>query len=427
MGLGKALKAIGSSLTGGFSDLVGAGIGAGASILSAKENAKAQREANATNLQIARENNEAQAAMQRENNEFNRQQAIDMFNMENAYNDPLAQKERLENAGFNPLNVLGESGSMAVGQVDTPQSAAAGITPSMASMQPVPSVFGTLLGNWEQISKIYENFSKAGVNAATKQDILGKLEPTIRLIQNQTIREQAQSNLTNFQQFAAQAKLPHELNKLVGDFFNAVAAGNANEAEAALKKVEKQGLQIKNNQARESWPMQFEQLRQTLDLTKAQVKTEQGKPAVQMSEILSNNASASADNAQADFVSEQARQLKDMRDDILAIRKLEREGQHLEVSKLRNTLGHQIAIIKANRLCSEREAGYYEQMLRKATFDNDARVYHEVLDFLERVNDGANKWAPWALSREDHGTETRTSWFNGEGVRFENRSYSRYY
>lgn len=134
----------------------------------ASQSVKAQREANKANLQIARETNEAQLAAMRENNEFNRSQAIEMFNLENAYNDPLAQSKRLSAAGINPRNVLGQGGSMAVGQVDTPTAASSGVNYVAPQMAPVPSMLGTAMNNFESLSRTLSNVvqaKKAGAEA----------------------------------------------------------------------------------------------------------------------------------------------------------------------------------------------------------------------------------------------------------------------
>lgn len=81
----------------------------GSSIYTNKMNKKLVRETNALNYQ-----------MFGEQNEFNERLAKEMFDLENAYNDPSAVRERLENAGYNPF-AMGEQGaSFANGDVATP-------------------------------------------------------------------------------------------------------------------------------------------------------------------------------------------------------------------------------------------------------------------------------------------------------------------
>ena len=90
-----------------FTELASAGVSAGGSVLSgllggigsifSSNNAlKAQRETNQMNYKIWQEQ---------------RQAAIDQWNRENEYNTPSAQRERLEDAGYNPLNISDVSGN----------------------------------------------------------------------------------------------------------------------------------------------------------------------------------------------------------------------------------------------------------------------------------------------------------------------------
>lgn len=60
---------------------------------------KGQDSANAMNLQIARETNQAN----RENQEYQNEWNLNMWNKQNEYNSPLAQRQRLEAAGLNPI------------------------------------------------------------------------------------------------------------------------------------------------------------------------------------------------------------------------------------------------------------------------------------------------------------------------------------
>ena len=59
-------------------------------------NLESVKSTNATNKEIAAKNNEMQIAMNRENNQFNRDMALEMFNLENAYNSPANQKKLIE-------------------------------------------------------------------------------------------------------------------------------------------------------------------------------------------------------------------------------------------------------------------------------------------------------------------------------------------
>lgn len=79
--------------------LVGSALGGLGSIFGGLFGKKGQDDANATNLQIARETNEANRANQEYQNEWN----LNMWNKQNEYNTPAAQRQRLEDAGLNPI------------------------------------------------------------------------------------------------------------------------------------------------------------------------------------------------------------------------------------------------------------------------------------------------------------------------------------
>ena len=79
---------------------VGAAIVGGApSLLGGFMGNSAQKSANRTNLQIARETNAANQQLAEKQNQWN----LDQWNRENEYNSAAAQKQRLIDAGLNPM------------------------------------------------------------------------------------------------------------------------------------------------------------------------------------------------------------------------------------------------------------------------------------------------------------------------------------
>ena len=112
--------AIGSSL-----------IGAGSSLLGGVMSGIAQNSANKTNLQIARENNAANQQLQSSQNAWN----LDQWNRENTYNSASSQKQRLLDAGYNPQLA---SGQVATGSATSSQLTSAPYTPNQqVQVQPV--------------------------------------------------------------------------------------------------------------------------------------------------------------------------------------------------------------------------------------------------------------------------------------------------
>lgn len=82
---------------------------------------KSNDDTNRTNLKIAQLNNDWNERMLQKEMDYN----YDMWLKQNAYNDPLAQRARMQAAGFNPYMALGQIGSGtagSVGGVSTPSA-----------------------------------------------------------------------------------------------------------------------------------------------------------------------------------------------------------------------------------------------------------------------------------------------------------------
>ena len=79
------------------------------SVVNGSMQAKAQKDANATNLQIAHDNNIANQQLQASQNAWN----LEQWNRENDYNSASSQRSRLEAAGLNPYMMMngGDAGS----------------------------------------------------------------------------------------------------------------------------------------------------------------------------------------------------------------------------------------------------------------------------------------------------------------------------
>lgn len=115
------------------------------SLLGGMFGSNAQSAANKTNLKIARETNALHYKMFEEQNQYNK----DMWDLNNAYNDPSAQASRLTSAGFNPYlanEVTSGSSSSAPSSVSPPTLATPQIQPNM-SMSSALYNAGQALGN----------------------------------------------------------------------------------------------------------------------------------------------------------------------------------------------------------------------------------------------------------------------------------------
>lgn len=283
-------------------DLGGSAISAVASLFGAdsqsrnvkrtnETNLQIARETNANSMQIARENNELQLASMRENNAFNRQSAIDMFNMEAAYNSPEAQKERLLKAGINPATLYGQGGSIG-GTVNasTPVASASGISPSMPSlvaprMETPPSVLNTMFGNLESVSRIVSNIARSSLDRASKQSTLAKLQPEIDKILADTANTEVKTKHENLmlsldQIFAFSdrsrkvKKELQEIKTLSSQFFLNSAKAFESEANTDLRKIETILTRTRNDMLKEQAPIILQNLKEEGDLLRAKQKTE---------------------------------------------------------------------------------------------------------------------------------------------------------
>lgn len=90
------------------------------SIFSSSMGARSQRKANEANLKINKMNNEFNAKEAEKARAFQ----LDMWNKENAYNTPAAQRARQEAAGYNPYMSPGDAGN-ATGSSAAPAASAA--------------------------------------------------------------------------------------------------------------------------------------------------------------------------------------------------------------------------------------------------------------------------------------------------------------
>ena len=115
IGLNALTGGLGSAISGVVGDLFGGIFGKS----DAEKTAEMQ-------MQIARETNEMNYKIWQEQ----RQAEVDMWNMNNEYNTPEAQRQRLEDAGFSPYAMLGQGGNIGMsssapstGQAPTMQQA----------------------------------------------------------------------------------------------------------------------------------------------------------------------------------------------------------------------------------------------------------------------------------------------------------------
>lgn len=162
--------------TGGLSALTGF-LGSGMSNKSVKRSIKAAKEIN----QINNEFNASEALKNRDfqtsEREASQQWNLDQWNRENAYNDPSAQRARMEAAGFNPYNMNIDVGSASTsGAQSSPGSgshqATASHTPSLPAYTGYAADFQNVASGIAQIGNAVSSGIDARLTSAYGDDLM---------------------------------------------------------------------------------------------------------------------------------------------------------------------------------------------------------------------------------------------------------------
>lgn len=159
-----------------------------------------QRDANRTNLAIAREQNALNYKMFQEQNQVNRA----LWMLQNQYNTPLAQRQRLEQAGINP--------AIALGQISTGQAG------TISSATPAPAVGATMQNEQAGLAQGIQS----GVNGAlgTFADVYSRnrqMSMQERLIESQVNKNNVESVRTALESKALPARQQAELKAIMAD------------------------------------------------------------------------------------------------------------------------------------------------------------------------------------------------------------------
>lgn len=249
-------------------------------------NYKIASEANKNQFDIARMNNQMQLDAMRENNAFNKQSAIDMFNLEAAYNTPEAQKQRLLQAGLNPATMYGSSSAANTVNASTPSASSSGISPSMPSMsvptmQTPPSVLNTMFGNMESISRVISNIARSALDLTTKRSTASKLQAELDNIFANTKYTEAKTYNQEYNNmldsiFAAgertrrARKENEEIKNLSAQYLVACQQKDNIAADTALKQVTAAYQKTNNELLQQQTPILIENLKKQGKLLEAQ-------------------------------------------------------------------------------------------------------------------------------------------------------------
>lgn len=258
-------------------------IAGGSQIINGVIGAGNTSSSNKTNLKIAQMNNDAMLKANRQNNDWSRNTAIEMFNLENAYNDPSAIKARLEAAGLNPSVVMGQNNPMVSGSVDTPQAQPVPAF-QQAQVTPVPSPFVGVFDAIEKYASAISNISAAKQKDAEAKVALEKLQPEIDKIWSEVNSNNAKALYDNTMSVLTQLKAPYEVKLMISNAALNASKGEEAQATAGLRKAERMLANSKNSEIKLQLPFIQENARKTINLLAEQAKTERSKQAANYAE-----------------------------------------------------------------------------------------------------------------------------------------------
>lgn len=402
-------------ITGAISG-VGPLLELGGSVVNAISGSNAQKKANETNMAIANQNNQtsidianknnqASIDLQRENNEFNRQQAIDMFNMEANYNSPEQQVARLREAGINPSAFYAGQGQVSTGNenASAPQAASAGVSfqqPNLMTPQvsAIPSIAGGFIGALEQLARIQnikQNTKKQGAETKNTEaqtnrivTLLGdELQSLILGNKGEELRNSYQEFENLMQPLYADQRLKEtaqRITNLAAEYNNLMATGEVLKAEKALKDIQAVFTDTQNTQLKESTPLILANLRRQGQLIEAQTKT-QGSMSYYYDMAGDNQAETAETTAQ-------------LRPYEVSIKKIERGIKAMDFQKDYKTFKAEVNAILAelnNRPdISDATKKKLQSDADKARTQADWEEWNQALNTAVQINKGASEWKP---------------------------------
>ena len=381
-------------------------------VLANEANRDIAEQNNKTSIQIARENNALQLQSMRESNEFSRKMALDMFDLENAYNRPLEQVKRYQEAGLNPAIMMEGAGAVASGNGDisTPSASPSGISPSMPSlttphMEAVPSLATGFIDALNSIAQLKLANAEVENKQAQTNEINTLLDAKFKDLTASAESKAAQALYTNtmndLEKLYGADKRVAEIKKLVQDATLAQLQGETEKAEKLYKKAQTRLANSQNNQVKESAPFIIANLIEQNKLIKEQQSTEKSKQAAGYASAEESRAAAAQKREQTRITAAEARIIESTEDDIVYGRRLQNAKDFQELGEMAASWVYRFEELRNRKLISDEQVKEAKEAVERAKKENTWFWWSKAIDTVERINNGANKWAPWALSRDD--------------------------
>lgn len=236
-----------------FADWIGGAIQGATNIINGILNKRSADKANQTNIKLAQESNDLQYKMFQEQNQWNKDTSKEFFDMENAYNDPSAQRDRLAAAGFNPYVAMSDGVSSVAADATTPQGS---FSPSVVTptVQPSPSILNGVLQGVTQAMVDVAQAKKLGVDTRNVESMITR---QIREMDIKNDWDQFRMELDKFFSFSDRSwqnetfrlnaeKVGQEIGSLAQDIINKQKQGEIYDVEKAIKNYEKAVSKIRS-------------------------------------------------------------------------------------------------------------------------------------------------------------------------------------
>lgn len=175
------------------------------------------------------------------------------YDLENKYNSPLAQRQRLENAGFNPF--YNEDG--AISAATSPNASSVGLPAAPGgtfSATPYPSQFFNLPSDFQAIASAIQSLSTAKNTDVETEKAIKSLNDYLSGVaadaKNKKQVADYQEIVTNWWKIHGNKHLDNKDMQLLQEIGNLTSQGDLNGALARLNKAKSQELENQN----EIWP-----------------------------------------------------------------------------------------------------------------------------------------------------------------------------
>lgn len=318
-------------------------IGAGSSVADGIMSLFGVKSANDKNIAMQRETNALQYQMMREQNEWNRQQAIDMFNLEANYNSPFQQMQRLEEAGINPNVAFGQNTSTTAGNTNASTPAAVGVpTPQAPRVSPLPSPLGNISSSILQVAQALGSVSQAKKTDAETLQIKQSLSAALRKLEAEADGAELANQIATIQRDADAFELrmsrqwsnrerAAKLKNIINDTLLKMSQKDLASAQERFSTLQGMLEDKKYQQFQKEMPLLIQQLQTAIGLANEQVKTEKARQ-----KALSGQAAQGY--AAAELSKENAETVRQLREYQVRLMQGDAKNRELQVNEYLQTL-----------------------------------------------------------------------------------------